>query len=178
MVMLCLLVSGNWPFDSMKISKEGVLVLASAKRLAEEYMNKSFNYDFPEGLSKLLDENSIIALTTSDGDSIVLDILSDEEKLIGDFYKVITQWIELKSNDQILILSHAEFTQICTKKGDYKIYGWPVKKMDKEQGLYKVKIGIDDFRDNFDEIEAYFRLTISITRSEQNEPNQVTEIAF
>ena len=162
----------------MKISTEGVLVIASAKKLAEEYLDKSFNYDFPEGISKLLDENSIIALTTSEGDNIVLNILPDEEKLIGDFDKVITQWIELKTDDQILLLSHAEFTEICTKKGDYKIYGWPVKKIDKERGLYKVKIGVDDFSDNFDEIEAYFRLTISITRSEENEPNQVTEIAF
>jgi hypothetical protein len=162
----------------MKISTEGVLVIASARKLAEEYLDKSFNYAFPEGLSKLLDENSIIALTTSDGDHLVLNILPDEEKLIGDFDKVITQWIELKTDDQLLLLSHAEFTEICTKKGDYKLYGWPVSKIDKQHGLYKVKIGVDDFRDNFDEIKAYFRLTISITRSEKNEPNQVTEIGL
>jgi hypothetical protein len=163
----------------MNISTEGVLILASAKKLAEEYKDKSFNYDFPEGLSKLLDENSIIALTTSDGDNIVLEILPDEVKLIGDFDKIITQWIELKSEDEILVLSHAEFTGICTKKGDYRIYGWPVKKIaNKEEGVYKIKIGVDDFRDNFDEIQAYFRLTISISRSEEKETNQVTETAF
>lgn len=162
----------------MKISTEGVLFLASAKKLAEEYMDKSFNYDFPQGLSKLLDGNSIIALTTSDGDNVVLDILPDGEKLTGDFDKVITQWIELKIDDQLLILSHAEFTQICTKKGDYKIYGWPVKKIDKGPGLYQVRIGVDDFRDNFDEIEAYFRLTISILKSEEKGINEVMEIAF
>ncbi len=162
----------------MKISTEGVLFLASAKKLAEEYMDKSFNYDFPQGLSKLLDGNSIIALTTSDGDNVVLDILPDGEKLTGDFDKVITQWIELKIDDQLLILSHAEFTQICTKKGDYKIYGWPVKKIDKGPGLYQVRIGVDDFRDNFDEIETYFRLTISIRKSEEKGINEVMEIAF
>jgi hypothetical protein len=163
----------------MKILNEGVLILASAKKLAEEYADKFFNYDFPDGLSKLLGENSIVALTTSDGDDIVLEVLTKKEKLIGDFDKVITQWIELKSGDQLLILTHGEFTQICSKKGDYKIAGWPIKKIEGyEQGVYKVKIGVEDFRDNFDEIEAYFRLTISIAKSEEKEPNRVTEVAF
>ena len=155
------------------------MVLASARKLAEEYADKSFNYDFPDGLFKLLDENSIVALTTSEGDNVVLEILPMEQKLVGEFDKVITQWIELKSDDLLLILTHAEFTEICTRKGDYKIYGWPVKKIEgMEQGLYKLKIGIDDFRDNFDEIDAYFRLTISIAKNEEREANRVMEIVL
>src|SRR4051812_18461622 len=101
---------GSFVYLTMKFFSEGALVLASAKALADEYKNKEFDYDFPEGLSQLLEQNAIIALTTSAGDSLVLEI--QEEKLTGDYDKVITQWIELQPADDILILSHAEFTGI------------------------------------------------------------------
>jgi hypothetical protein len=139
----------------MKFCTEGVLILASARKLQEEYEHVPFDYSFPYGLSRLLEQNAIIAITTTDGEDVALEILNDGEKLTGDFDKVITQWIELRSNDEILILSHAEFTSICSKKGDYLAYGWPVKKITgKEEGVYKVKIGVDDFRSNFSEIQS------------------------
>ncbi len=93
--------------------------------MESEYKAKEFDYDFPDGLKKLLKEKRAIAILTSDGDNVTIDLKGNNEKLSGDFDKIITQWLDLELDDEILILSHAEFTQICNNnKGDYKIYGW------------------------------------------------------
>jgi hypothetical protein len=161
----------------MEFCTEGVLILGSARKLAEEYKDKEFDYDFPNGLSELLNKNIIIAVTTSDGDNIVLNVNEIGKKLDGNFNQTVIQCLNISKDDNVLILSHAEFTQICSKGGDFKNYGWPIKKIETiDEGLYKITIGIEDFRDNFDEIEAYYRFTISLERSDSGKPNTIVDV--
>lgn len=151
----------------MKIISEGVLILASAKGLANEYVDKEFDYDFPNGISKLLNEHIIIALTTSDGDNLIVDF-KKELDLNDSFEKEINQYIKLEKQDDLLILSHAEFTQICDKNGDCKKYKWPIQKIEQlDSGIYHVNIRVENLRDRFDEFNAYFRLTIWMNKTNE-----------
>lgn len=164
----------------MKIVTGGVLVLASSKGLKEEYLDKEFDYEFPDGINKLLSEQKIVALTTSDGDDIVLDIKINTSLPTVDFYKEIDQFITLMSEDELLILSHAEFTGICRKKGDHVIYGWPVKKIEGlSKGTYHCNIGVENVSNDFDKYQAYFKLTITLNRVEIiKHKNRVFEISY
>ena len=63
-------------FREMHLNTEGVFVLASSKGLQLEYGAKEFDYRFPEGLDNLLEASRAIALTTSDGDDLVVTILT------------------------------------------------------------------------------------------------------
>lgn len=149
----------------MKIISEGVLVLASANGLSKEYKDKEFDYDFPNGISNLLNEHIIIALTTSDGDNLIVDFKKelDSNEL---FDKEINQYIKLDGHDDLLILSHAEFTQICDENGDYKKYKWPIQKVGQlDSGIYHVNIRVEDLGDRFDEYNAYFRLIIRMNKT-------------
>jgi hypothetical protein len=162
----------------MKIISEGVLVLASSQGLIQEFSEKEFNYDFPDGLTKLLKEQKIIALLTSEGDDLLIDIQENEELNSDNFDKVVSQYLNFKEKDELLLLSHAEFTMICRKGGNYKSYGWPVKKLaGLSEGTYRFDIGIDDVSERFEEFNAYFKLTISLNKVEGNKTgNKVMEI--
>lgn len=163
----------------MKISTEGVLVLASAKRLAKEYAEKEFDYHFPDGLSALLQQHSIIALTTMMGDSLIIDFV-DEFDPTATVDNEIQQWIELEEDDLLLVLHHGEFTWICDAKGDYTQVHWsPVQKIaNLSAGNYLVTIKIQDLSDQIDDFEAYFRLTVQLKKSEEVAPteNEVMDI--
>jgi hypothetical protein len=164
----------------MKIISEGVLVLASAKGLENEYRDKEFDFDFPNGISKLLNENIIIALTTSGGDNLIVDFSVGVDSNVP-FDKVINQFIKLNDNDDLLILSHADFTQICSKNGDLKKYGWPIQKLEHlDSGIYSVSIKIENIEDRFDEYQAYFRLTIEMNKyfDGMDFENEVFEITY
>jgi hypothetical protein len=163
----------------MRIISEGVFVLASAKGLAKEYINKEFDYDFPNGISKLLNEHIIIALTTSDGDNLIVDFKKELDSNES-FEKEINQYIKLDEQDDLLILSHAEFTQICDENGDYKEYKWPIQKIEQlDSGIYHVNIRVENLRDRFDEFNAYFRLTICINKTNDTTAsmNEVIDIS-
>ena len=151
----------------MKISTEGALVLASAKRLAKEYAEKEFDYDFPEGLSALLQQHSIIALTTQMGDDLIVDFV-DEFDPTATVDNEIQQWIELEEDDLLLVLHHGTFTSICDMQGDYTRCNWePIQKIEGlPAGTHLVTIKVQDLKDQFDEYEAYFRLTVQLKKSE------------
>ena len=79
--------------DNFKLTTEGVLIIASSNSLKEKYKKEEFNYDFPDGLSQLILNNSIIAITNSGGDNLLVEYSIDKELDIVVFDKVIEQVI-------------------------------------------------------------------------------------
>lgn len=154
----------------MKLVTEGVLVLASSKGLIEEYQNKDFNYDFPEGLNNLLDEHKIIALTTEKGDDLLIDIKQNVDLPTTNFDNEINQCLSFQPKDELLILSHANFTQICRfNKGNYKHYRWPVKKIEGfDKGTYHFNIAVEDVSGEFEKYNAYYKVTITINKADNS----------
>ena len=164
----------------MELSTEGVLVLASARGLEKEYAEKEFDYDFPEGLAQLLAEHAAVALTTESGDELLIDLHLNQPVPDVPFDHEINQYLYLQADDELLVLSHADFTQICAhKKGDYTQHRTSVEKIDiPAPGLYHVNIRVEDVGDRFDDLEAYFRLSITLNRVEGSaEPNTVSDIS-
>ena len=81
------------------------------------------------------------------------------------FDREIDQIIKLDKNDELLILSHSEFTQICDKNGDYHNYKWPIHKIEGfSSGTYSVNIKVENLTDRFEEFNAYFRLIIQMEK--------------
>lgn len=167
----------------MEISTEGVLVLASAKGLANAYQDQTFDYSFPEGLAGILDEYTIIALQTSDGDELVVEFEETETDETPD--NEIIRYIRLMPEDELLVLSHADFTMICSNnQGDYKQYNRPVEKLGNiEAGLYEVKIKVwnpkevDEDDEDEEEEDWFFRLSVSMKPvTEALHENEVIEI--
>jgi len=145
---------------------EGLLVIVSSNALKEKYANEAFDYNFPDGIEDLIKKNTIIAITNSNGDNLVVEFTKGNNIDIASFDRVIEQNLILTDNDELLILSHAEFTMICTKKGDYKLYGFPitfVKSISK--GRHLIQIAINDVSDEFEKYNAYFKVTINLTQN-------------
>ncbi|MBU2997942.1 hypothetical protein KO500_15980 [Cellulophaga baltica] len=163
-----------------KIITEGVIIIASSESLKHKYKNEEFNYDFPSGFSQLSNSNSLIALTTTEGDDVKV-VTRFESTLDHTHYdKIISQYLAFDSNDKLLILSHAEFTMICSRKqGDFQQYGWPLKFTESiDSGSYKIEVGVKDVNDDFDQHQAYFKLDINIMKTNNTiTPNQVVDIS-
>lgn len=99
---------------------DGVLLLCSKKGLKKYYKEREFNYDFPEGILPLVNQGIVAAIVTESGDDVTGEIiimggmndkenytLSSENKLF------------IEPEDDLFILSHSEFTQICNNhQGD------------------------------------------------------------
>ncbi|MCL5246595.1 hypothetical protein M4I21_12290 [Cellulophaga sp. 20_2_10] len=165
--------------DNFKLITEGVLIIASSNSLKRKYKNEEFNYDFPDGISQLIFDNSIIAITNSGGDSLLVEFSMEKEVDIAEFDKVIEQSIELSENDELLILSHAEFTMICRKDGDFRNDKcWPIKfSKSLENGKYLVQIAVMDVEEEFEKYNAYFKVDINLKKiSEELTTNFVCEL--
>ena len=80
------------------------MIFASAQGLACEYKEKEFDYDFPDGLSKLLEQQTIIALTTQDGDELIVEFSDSDTSIQENFDREIEQVIKLLPQDKLLIL--------------------------------------------------------------------------
>ncbi len=146
-----------------KLITEGVLVIASSNSLKKEYENKEFDYNFPAGINELISQNSIIAITNSGGDNIIAEYDTNKEIKYSDYDKVIEQSIEFSDNDELLILSHSEFTMICDKDGNYKNYGFPITFSEPiEKGKYIVEIAVNDVSEEFEVYKAYFKIIINL----------------
>lgn len=163
----------------MEISTEGVLILASAKGLANEYKDKEFNYSFPEGLADILDQHTAIALMTSDGDELRVEFEETDETPD----KEIIRYIRLLPEDELLVLCHSDFTTICDNyNGDYTQYSRSVEKLENiAEGLYEVTIKVwnpkEIDEDEEEEEEWFFKLSVSMKPvTEAPEGNEVTEI--
>ena len=97
---------------------------------------------------------------------------------IQDFDKEIEQAILISNNDELLILSHAEFTQICDENGDSENYGWPIEKIETiEAGNYLVNIKVKNTSSEFEKYEAYFKLSVSMKKMDSREMgNEVLDL--
>ena len=165
--------------DNFKLTTEGVLIIASSNSLKEKYKTDEFNYDFPDGLSQLILNNSIIAITNSGGDNLLVEFSLEKELDIIEFDKIIEQSIELSENDELLILSHTEFTMICDNDGDYKNdNSWPIKfSKPIEKGKFQVQIAVIDVEEEFEKYNAYFKVNINLKKiSEVLTTNFVCEL--
>ncbi|QWX85603.1 hypothetical protein H0I23_08175 [Cellulophaga sp. HaHaR_3_176] len=165
--------------DNFKLTTEGVLIIASSNSLKRKYENEEFEYDFPDGINPLMMDNSIIAITNSGGDNLLVNFLLEKHIDVTKFDKVIEQSIELSEIDELLILSHTDFTMICSKDGNYKNEKcWPIKFSNPiEKGKYLVQIAIIDVEEDFEKYNAYFKVTINlIKKTEQLTPNFVCEL--
>ncbi|KFF01845.1 hypothetical protein [Chryseobacterium luteum] len=99
---------------------DGVLLLCSKKGLEKYYRERDFNYDFPEGIIPLINQGIVAAIVTESGEDVVGEIRIMEGMNNKENYNISSEnkfFIELE--DELFLLSHSEFTQICyTKKGD------------------------------------------------------------
>lgn len=152
--------------DNFKLTTEGVLIIASSNSLKQKYKTEQFNYDFPDGISQLINDNSIIAITNSGGDSLLVEFSMQKQINITEFDKVIEQSIKLSENDELLILSHAEFTMICDKDGDFKNDKcWPIKfSKSIEKGQYLVQVAVIDVEEEYEKYNAYFKVKINLQK--------------
>ncbi len=162
----------------IKLYAEGVLVIASSKALMSKYSENEFDYNFPGGLAELLKEHQIIALTTNEGDSVNLSVSFNTELNHSNFDNVISQYLSIKSDDELLILNHAEFTMICDDKGNYKDYSSPIQfSKSIPEGFYKINIGIKNTGDEYEKYQAYYIVELNIVSSEiTSEPNQILDL--
>ena len=102
------------------VSHEGVLIIASSKRLKEYYTNNKFDYDFPKGINELIDKRIIIAINCWDYD---FETIIEIEKFTNINSDLINS-IEFEKDDELLILNHSQFTMMCHfNGGDYKQHG-------------------------------------------------------
>ncbi len=92
---------------------EGVLFACSKKGLKKYFIDKEFDYNFPDGILPLINKGLVIALTTESSEEIkgeLIDIAMNDYK----GYKLAgEQNFYIEEADEIYILSHSEFTQIC-----------------------------------------------------------------
>jgi hypothetical protein len=167
-------------FHKIKISTEGLLVFASAQGLLKTYQHTKFDYDFPDGISGLLNEQIAIALLTSSGNNIIIEFAHESLTPSSNIQKEINQYLRLDPNDELLILTHAEFTQICSGGGDYNNHGYPIQKIkDLEAGTYQLNIKVENVEAQFETLQAYFRLWVTLKKTShgQDFKNTVIEIA-
>ena len=165
--------------NEFKLITEGVLVLASANSLVDEYKDKEFDYNFPEGIEKLAEENKIIALLTSSGGTLNIKTQVEQPLDRGAYDTIITQHLHLSMMDALLIMSHGQFTLICDQGGNYMKSFFPLQFVEPLlPGNYEFEIGIVDVGEEFEKYEAYFNLTINISRFEgEMKANEIVEIA-
>lgn len=104
---------------------DGVLIICSKIGLKKFYSDKEFDYDFPDGILPLINLGIIIALVTESSEEIkgkVFDGAMDDYKgynLVGE------QNLFIEEDDELFVLSHSEFTQICSNhKGDIEKFSF------------------------------------------------------
>jgi hypothetical protein len=129
---------------SFEKETSGVLLLCSKKGLQKYYADKEFNYDFPEGILPLINEGIILAVVTESGEDVVGQVRISES-LNGDheYLPTIDNKFFLDVDDEIFLLSHAEFTQICdSHRGDIAAFSFWDEKIsikNAQQGWYSVR---------------------------------------
>lgn len=97
---------------------DGVWLLCSKEGLKNYFLDKDFNYDFPEGVLPLVDLGIAIAIVTETCEEVQGQIINTAAE--AESYDLISeQNFYVAPADEVYILSHAEFTLICDNyKGD------------------------------------------------------------
>jgi hypothetical protein len=122
----------------------GVLLLCSRKGLQKYYSDKEFNYDFPEGILPLINKGIILAVVTESGEDVVGQVrISESMRGHDDYLPARENKFFIGSEDEIFLLSHAEFTQICNNhKGDigaFSFWDEKISIVNVKEGWYIVK---------------------------------------
>lgn len=101
---------------------EGVLIIANITKCKEYYSDKPFDYNYPSGLAALL-AKGIIHIVTTDEDVEQIDFTFDPEEIDLNSWKYHDSYnyLRVETNDEIRLISHASFTQMCDQhKGDFE----------------------------------------------------------
>ncbi len=96
------------------MNTEGVLIFANITKCKVYYTDKEFDYNYPKGLSELLQQGIIHIITTDEAVEQV-DFVFDKEKINTDEfeYHESYNYLKVEEGDEIRALSHADFTQMC-----------------------------------------------------------------
>ncbi len=133
---------------SFEKETSGVLLLCSKKGLQKYYADNEFNYDFPEGILPLINEGIILAVVTESGEDVVGQVrISESLNDDHDYLPTIENKFILDADDEIFLLSHAEFTQICdSHKGDITAFSF-----------WDEKISIDNVKEGWYSVRTYYK---------------------
>jgi hypothetical protein len=94
------------------------LLICSKKGLKKYFADNIFSYNYPDGILPLINNGSVIALTTESSEDVkgeVMDISMNDFKgyrLYGE------QNFFIEEEDEVYVLSHSEFTQICSNHSE------------------------------------------------------------
>lgn len=96
------------------INTEGVLIFANVTKCKSYYADKAFDYNYPKGLSELLQQGIIHIITTDEIVEQVDFVFNKEEIDTNEFeYHESYNYLKVAEGDEIRALSHADFTQMC-----------------------------------------------------------------
>lgn len=98
----------------------GVLLFCSKVGLKNYFATREFDYSFPDGILPLIEAGIVAAVVTESGEDITGEIRIMEGINDKPDYELATGTkFKIAENDEILVLSHSEFTSLCAdKKGD------------------------------------------------------------
>ena len=155
-----------------ELNTEGVLLVCSTKSLFERYSSQSFNYDFPDGILDNINAGELLAAVNVSGDPIRVTLRIDEDlQLEKEWEDVAVFHLQVKEEDRLTLLSHAEFTQICSShKGNINNYDFfePQKFIDNlSVGWHEVEVFAREL--DFEEEEVYSEILLSFTNAGQLE---------
>jgi hypothetical protein len=99
---------------------EGVLMIVNTTKCKHYYVDKEFNYDYPEGLSELILKGIVHLITTAE---TVENLNFIFDKATFDLnkwaYNTSYNYLNVEDGDLVQLISHAAFTQMCSSyKGD------------------------------------------------------------
>lgn len=93
---------------------EGVLVLCSKIGLQKYFADKEFDYTFPEGILPLVNLGIVVALVTESGDEVKGKVIDEAMNEYKGYRLLGQQNLFIEEEDELYVLSHSEFTQICS----------------------------------------------------------------
>jgi hypothetical protein len=115
----------------------GVLLLCSKKGLKNYFSDKEFDYDFPEGILPLQDAGIIVGVVTESGEEVagkICDYDPADFQDLSEYPMYSPQKLYLAEADELLVLAHSEFTQICSNhQGDADVFKFWNEKISYEQ---------------------------------------------
>lgn len=97
---------------------EGVLIIANMTKCKEYYSDKEFNYDYPEGLSDLIQKGIVHIITTQETIKNLNFVFNKEEIDFDKWkYKESYNYLNVSKEDKVLLVPHGVFTRMCREWG-------------------------------------------------------------
>ncbi|THF53175.1 hypothetical protein E6C50_02945 [Flavobacterium supellecticarium] len=106
------------------LNTEGVLIFANITKCKAYYSDKEFDYNYPEGLSELVQQGIVHIITTDEAVEVV-NFAFDTDEIDLDMwdYHDSYNYLKVDEGDEIRAISHADFTQMCHHyKGDLEAF--------------------------------------------------------